>query len=155
MGFELTHGSMQTCKSCATGKAKQKNVPQISDRSPATKINKRVFLNISTIMEPKGDKKVAITRVNWLIIVDEFSGMKISSFHDTKNGIVEPTCERFENWRQNSRPVKFIRCDNRGENVKLESRAKNKDWKLNLEFEYTGRDTSQRNHMAEVGFATI
>ena len=81
--------------------------------------------------------------------------MKISSFHDTNNGIVEPTCERFENWRQNDRPVKFIRCDNGVENVKLESRSNSKYWKLNLEFEYTGRDTSQRNHMAEVGFATI
>ena len=39
--------------------------------------------------------------------------------------------------------------------MKLESRAKSKYWKLNLEFEYTGRDTPQRNHMAEVAFATI
>ena len=51
--------------------------------------------------------------------------------------------------------MKFIRCDNGGENVKLDSIAKIKDWKLNLEFEYTGRDTPQHNHMAEVGFATI
>ena len=94
-------------------------------------------------------------RINCLIMVDEYSSMTISLFCDTKNGIVEPTCEIFENWRQNGRPVNFIRCDNGGENVKLESRAKRKDWKLNLEFEYTGRDTPQRNHMAEVGFTTI
>ena len=93
--------------------------------------------------------------MNWLIMVDEYSGMKISLFHDTKNGIVDPTCERFYHWRQNGRPVKLIRCDNRGENVKLDSRAKIKDWKLNLEFEYTGGDTPQRNHMVEVGFSNI
>ena len=96
------------------------------------KSNERIFLDMSTIKEPRGDKKVTITRLNWLIVVDEYSGMKISLFHDTKNGIVEPTCEIFENWRHNGRPVKFIRCDNGGENVKLESRAKSKDWKLNL-----------------------
>ena len=123
---------MQTCESCATGKAKKKNVPQISDQNPATKSNERVLLDISKIKEPKRDKKVTITRMNWLIIVDEFRGMKISSFHDTNNGIVEPTCDRFENWRQNGRPVEFIRCDNGGENVKLESKARIKDWKLNL-----------------------
>ena len=84
MGFELTRGSMHTCKSCATGKAKQKNVPQISDHNPVTKCNEWVFLDISTIKGPKVDKKVAITRMNWFIVVDEFSGMNISSFHDTK-----------------------------------------------------------------------
>ena len=130
-------------------------MPQISDHNPATKINERVFLHIYTIKEPKGDKKFMITRMKWLIVVDDYIGMKISSFYDTKNGIVEPTCDRFENWRQNGRPVKFVRCDNRGENVNLESRAKSKDWKLKLEFEYTRRDTPQRNHVIEVGFATI
>ena len=39
--------------------------------------------------------------------------------------------------------------------MKLESRAKIKDWKLKPDFEYTVRDTPQRNHIAEVGFATI
>ena len=155
MGFELTRWSFQTCELCATGKSKQKNVPQISDHNPATKRNERIFLDISTIKEPKGDKEVAITRMNWLIMVDEYSGMKISSFHDTKNGMLEPTCDMFENWRQNGRPMKFIRCDNGGENVKLESRANIKDWKLNLEFEYTGRDTPQQNHMTEVEFSTL
>ena len=155
MGFELTRGSLQTCESCATGKSKQKNVPQISDHNPSTKSNERIFLDIYTIKEPKDDKKVTITRMDWFIMVDEYSGMKISSFHDTKNGIVEPTWEIFENWRQNVHPVKFIQCDNGGENVNIESRAKRKDWNLNLEFEYTGRDTLQRNHMAELGLSTI
>ena len=126
-------------------------MPQISDHNLATKSNERLFLDISKINEPKGDKNVVIKRMNWLIMVDKYSIMKISSFPDTKNGIVEPTCEIFENWRQNGCPVKFIRCDNRGENVKLKSIVKSKYWKLNLDFEYTVRDTPQQNHMTEVG----
>ena len=82
---------MQTCKSCATGKANQKSLTQISDHNLATKSNERIFLDIPTIKEPKGDKKVTVTRMNWLIMVDNYSGMKISSFHDTKNGMVDPT----------------------------------------------------------------
>ena len=39
--------------------------------------------------------------------------------------------------------------------MKLQSIAMSKYWKINLEFEYIGKDTPQRNHMAEVGFATI
>ena len=102
-------------------------MPQISDHNPATKSNERFFLDISTIKEPKGKKKVTITRMSWLIMVDKYISMKISSFNDTKDGMVDPTCERFDHWRQNGRQVKFIRCDNKGENVKLESRAKIKD----------------------------
>ena len=60
-----------------TGKAKQKNVPQISDHNLATKSNERIFLDVSTIKEPKGEKKVTIKRMNWLIMVDKYSGMKI------------------------------------------------------------------------------
>ena len=71
MGFELTHGSLQTCESCATSKAKQKNVPQTSDHNLATKSNEQVSLDISTIKESKGDDKVIITRMNWLIVVDK------------------------------------------------------------------------------------
>ena len=80
-----------------TGKAKQNNVPQISDHNMATKSNERIFLDVFTIKEPKGDKKVTIKRMNWLIMVDEYSGIKISSFHDNNNGMVDPTCNIFEN----------------------------------------------------------
>jgi hypothetical protein len=31
----------------------------------------------------------------------------------------------------------------------------NVDWKLNVELEFTGRDTPQRNYLAEVGFHVL
>jgi hypothetical protein len=51
--------------------------------------------------------------------------------------------------------VKTIRCDNTGENTKLQKRLQSKDWKINVEFEYTARNTPQQNHLAELGFAIV
>ena len=52
-------------------------------------------------------------------------------------------------------PVKVSRCDNAGENIKMEDRLGSADWKLTVEFEYTARDTPQQNSHAEVGITTL
>jgi hypothetical protein len=51
--------------------------------------------------------------------------------------------------------VKYIRMDNAGENKLLQKRAESKDWKLNITYEYTARDTPQQNHLAELALATM
>jgi hypothetical protein len=88
-------------------------------------------------------------------MVDEATQLKFSDFFETKNGMIEPTCEKLYQWQQTNKAVKFIRMDNGGENKGLESRANSADWKLNIKFEYTGRETPQRNHLAELGFAIL
>ena len=47
-------------------------------------------------------------------------------------------------------PVKIVSFDNGGENIKLEERCNSVDWKLCIKFEYIGRATPQRNHLAEL-----
>jgi len=84
------------------------------------------------------------------MIVDERIKYAISAFFPTKGGMVEPTCELFQKLKDKGMPVKIVRCDNGGENLKLEERCNNVDWKLSVKFEYTGRATSQRNHLAEL-----
>jgi hypothetical protein len=69
--------------------------------------------------------------------------------------MVEPSCEQFQKWNQAGKIVKFVRCDNAGENKTLEKRANSVEWKLNIQFEYTPRDTPQHNHLAELAFASI
>jgi len=88
-------------------------------------------------------------------MVDERTQMKFTDFFETKNGMVEPTCEQLYKWKASGIPVKFIRLDNSGENQLLKIRADSSDWKLNVQFEFTGRATPQRNHLAELGFAVI
>ena len=154
LGYELTRGTMKPCVSCAIAKAKQKNVPKLSKHEPSKQVNGRVYLDISTVKKPK-DVKVTLTKPNWRLIVDEKTRMKINDFYETKNGMVEPTCEKFNRWEQNDMGVRTVRLDNAGENKKLEKRAGSVDWKLNLTFEFTARDTPQQNSLVEVGFATL
>jgi hypothetical protein len=40
-------------------------------------------------------------------------------------------------------------------NIALEKRLKSSDWKSDIVLEYTGRDTPQRNSLAEVSFHTL
>ena len=82
-------------------------------------------------------------------------GLKFSDFFETKDGMVEPTCSKMNQWKQQGKPVKIVQMDNAEENLKLAKAANGKDWKLNLEIEYTGKATSQRNHLVELGFATL
>jgi len=154
LGWELTRGTMNVCQSCAAGKAKQKNVPKDSEHHPATENGERVFLDIATVKKPQGTN-LRVTKPNWRIIVDERTGLKFSDFYATKNGMVEPTCEQFNRWKQANKPVKHVRCDNAGENKLLQQRCNSKDWKLDIDFEYTARNTPQQNHLAELGFAVI
>jgi hypothetical protein len=37
----------------------------------------------------------------------------------------------------------------------LQQRSQSADWKLNIKFEFTARDTPQQNHLAELGFAHL
>jgi hypothetical protein len=69
--------------------------------------------------------------------------------------MVEPTCQLLNQWKQENTPAKYVRLDNAGENELLKARAQSKDWKLNLTFEFTARDTPQQNHLAELGFASL
>jgi len=81
--------------------------------------------------------------------------MKFSDFFQTKNAMVEPTCEKFMRWKQAGFPVKNVQLDNSGENKLLKARCDSADWKLGIDFEFTARDTPQQNHLAELAFATL
>ena len=81
--------------------------------------------------------------------------IKFGSFHNAKNEMVEPVCEQLYRWKQNGLGIEVIRCDNAGENKLLQQRCNSKDWKLNIEFEFTARDTPQQNHQAEIAITNI
>ena len=91
---------------------------------------------------------------HWKIIVDEKTGKKWSEFSETKIGMVEPTCEWLNKMKTRKIPVKVIRLDPGGENVKLEKRCSTQEWQniQPIEFEFTSRDTPQHNSLAEVAF---
>jgi hypothetical protein len=152
--IETLRGAMKACEGCAVAKAKQKNVPKESHETAiASKEERRMFLDVSTVKKMKDGPNV--TKPNWLIIVDQRSALKFTQFCQTKDGMVEPTCQLLNKWKQENMPVKHVRLDNAGENELLKTRTQSKDWKLNLTFEFTARDTPQQNHLAELGFASL
>ena len=88
-------------------------------------------------------------------MVDEMTKMKWSNFYEKKDGMVKPTCEQFEKWKQKNKPVAIVLCDNGGENKALALRSKSAERKLGIDFEWTARNTPQQNTLVEVGFTTI
>ena len=156
MGWTIARGILGVCESCAKGKAKQKNVANNSPDGPkpkAEEVGGRVYLDLSRLINP--NDQFQPRRPNWCLVVDETTGYKTSSFHETKDGMVEPTCARFKQWAKEEREVKIIRMDNAGENKKLVKQLNSPSWQLYPKIEYTARDTPQHNHLAEVGFATL
>jgi len=63
---------------------------KFSNHVPTDKPGTRFFLDLSKIMKPSELKSMG--KSNWLIIVDEMSKLKFSSFRLTKGATVEPTC---------------------------------------------------------------
>jgi Reverse transcriptase (RNA-dependent DNA polymerase) len=154
LGWELTK-SDATCEACAIGKARQKNIIVKPKKATNFENSGRIHLDISSIINTEYAEFERTPKPYWRIIVDERTQLKFSDFHTTKSGMVEPTCELIQSWKNSGKSIKYIRCDDGGENKALEKRLKSSDWKINIKFEYTGRDTPQRNSLAEVAFYVI
>jgi hypothetical protein len=153
LGWELTCGTLGVREPCTEAKAKQKHLPRHPDASPSTKDEKRIYLDIAMIKKTKKGPKVY--KGNWRIMVDERTQLNISDFFNTKNRMVEETCEQLFRWKESGRGAEIIRLDNAGEKKLLQQRSQSVDWKLNVKFEFTARDTPQQNHLAELGFTHL
>jgi hypothetical protein len=153
-GYQDNAGQDEPCEGCTVAKARQKNVPRVnSTQVRATTFGEQVYSNISTVKQL--DDGPTVTKPNWHMLVDEVTRLKVSTFYDTKKGMVEPTCELFQCWKLGGFPVKVVQQDNAGENKILQSRSDSAAWKLGIKYKYTARDTPQQNHLAELAFATI
>jgi hypothetical protein len=154
LGWTISKGSLGVCESCAIAKAKQKNVKNGGEvKKKSEVINGRIYIDQSRLVNSTAEQQPK--RPNWCLLVDEKTGFKSTSFHETKDGMIEPICAKLKNWKTNNREVKTIRMDNAGENKQLIKRLHSKDWQLYPKIEFTARDTPQHNHKVEVGFATL
>ena len=153
LDWTIKRGALKPCEACAVGKARQKNVTKMSEEPTAETVGGRIFLDLATIKQRKGMPKPQFPA--WEMIVDDRTGMKITKFHRSKDAMVEPTCALLYQWKSQGIDVKRVRLDNAGENKTLQERSKSADWKLNLEFEFTARDSPQFNAKVEVGLSTI
>ena len=83
--------------------------------------------------------------------MDDATGFKFSFFLKQKSETAGKVTELIKHLKEYK--VKFIRCDNAGENLKLEEACKKEGF--GIKFEYTAPGTPQQNGKVERAFATL
>jgi hypothetical protein len=129
-------------------KAEQKGYKKVS-KNKSTITGKRLSIDISCLKNSSfGGSKY------WLLIVDEATNMMWSYFLRRNPEASRKVIEFVNELKRNDgNMVKFIRCDNLGENQALKQEMKKKGF--NLQFEFTAPGTPQENGKVEIAFATL
>ena len=151
--WQLTRGQLMACEACAVGKARQWNLGNHSSEPLPVSNCMRVFLDILLIKKPESVSGMYKPHLH--IVVMEAMQLKFVHFFETKDGMVEPTCELFSCWKHAGHGVEIICLDNAGENLALQNRCNSATWQLGIKFEFTARDTPQQNSLEEVGIFTL
>ncbi|MFM8622588.1 MAG: hypothetical protein ACKOB3_04330, partial [Holophagaceae bacterium] len=148
LNWKLTGDKDTSCEECMIAKAKRENVNKVS-KNPSTIPGSRISINISSVKTPEHGQKGRY----WLLVVDEATNMKWSFFLATKKQQV-PVLQGFiKTLKEMGNPVKYIRCDNAGENESLKKQLDLEG--SNIRFEFTARMTPQQNGKVERAFATL
>ena len=141
-------GSMHHCEGCGLGKMKQKNInKELVAR--AKSVGERMFMDISSIKH-----KSAGGAKFWALFMDDYSGFLMSRFLKKKSDLAEEGSTLIKRLNiENGIKVKAVRCDNAGENKKMEEKCVAEN--LGVKFEYTAVGTPQQNGRVERKFATL
>ena len=90
----------------------------------------------------------------WILIVDEATDMKWSYFVKLKSELKRKVIDLIKELKsKDNKFVKYIRCDNAGENNELQAACALEE--LGIIFEYTAPGTPQSNGTVEQSFATL
>jgi hypothetical protein len=141
-------GTFNPCADCQMAKSKQNAVTKESD-TRSTIPGERLFIDTSSVKAKSfGGSKF------WLLVVDDCTDVAWSAFLNKKSDQVERiTVLVKELEKKHKITVKYIRCDNAGENGSLEKECAKQG--LGIQFEYTGPGTPQFNGRVERKFATL
>ena len=146
--WKLT-GKFETCRHCKESNAQQKGVSRTSN-TQSTKPGERLFIDITSIQAHSfGGKKF------WLVVVDDATNLTWSFFLQQKNATAKEMFTLLKHLHSNGVIIKYIRCDNAGENVALETMIKTDPDLKHIQFEYTPRDSPQYNGKVERKIAIL
>jgi hypothetical protein len=130
----------------------QKKVPKTTDTESAVP-GERVFIDMSSVSQHTslGGAKV------WLCSVDDATGITWNHLLKRKSDAPKKVMQLARKLLDRGQQVKFIRCDNAGELRKLQKTCEESPEKYlrDIQFEFTGRDTPQRNGKVERKIATM
>jgi hypothetical protein len=145
-GFKSS-GSFDKCEQCAIAKARQKNVNKQwlgSSNLPG----ERLYINISSIKERSfsGAKF-------WVLIVNDYSDYCWSFIMKNKSDLKTRIKTLLTDLKIANRIVRFIRCDDAGENMTMKNDPEIKAF--GIKFEFLSPRTPQRNGKVEKKFQTL
>ena len=107
-------GKLEPCEPCAESKSRQKDVSKsLVPRSKQK--SERIFLDGTSVKHTSvGGSK------HWVVALDDATNKLWSFFMKNKDGQVDLLLDHFKDLKAKGTPVKFVRCDNAGENKSLE-----------------------------------
>jgi len=148
LNWKLTGNQNVPCEECLIAKAKRANVNKEATNKSVIP-GERISIDISSVKTKDNLKSGRF----WLLVVDEATDMKWSFFLTSKKQQV-PTLQGFiKTLKELGHPVKYIRCDNAGENESLKNQLTAEG--SSIRFEFTARMTPQQNGKVERAFATL
>ena len=147
-GWKLTKRPFIRCEPCAIGKARQKNLGR-GESNPPKKIGQLWYIDGMRLKRPKKGKDSFPSNNCLVMAVEHLSGATMIGWYAKKNGFIQEFCAKFYALNENSQKViERMRCDDAGENYKLQEAINGKDWKMAVKFEFTAK-TPQMNSRVE------
>ena len=143
-------GDFEVCSHCAEAKAKAAAIPKtVDDEKRSKKPGERLSFDVSSIKARSyGGAKY------WLLVMDDATGFIWSYYLKYKSQVKDKMVELIKHLDQKyGYKVKFLRCDNAGENIKTEEECFKQGF--GITFEYTSPNTPQQNGRVERKFATL
>jgi transposase InsO family protein len=140
-------GSFDTCEQCAIAKERQKNVDKRWSAS-SNLPGEHLYIDISSIKERSfGGAKF------WALIVDDYSDYCWSFVMKNKSDLKTRIKMLLTDLKIANQIMKFIRCDDAGENMTMKNDPEIKSF--GSKFEFSGTRTPQRNGKVEMKFQTL
>jgi hypothetical protein len=146
--WTLSKQTLNDCSDCLVGKAKRLKLNKESTNQSKVP-GERLMIDISSV-KTKDSKRIG---KYWLLVVDEATSMKWSFFLKSKDSQVPLLTGFIKTLQSQNKKVKYIRCDNAGENLSLQQSLEGEG--MNIKFEFTARETPQQNGKVERAFATL
>jgi hypothetical protein len=141
-------GQLDKCEDCAMGKIRQKNIKSGSDgknvkQKKGYSPGECLSFDISSVKVQSLSKSKY-----WLLVIDEKTDMCWSFFLKQKSDLPHVMIEHINELKSKyKKEVKFLRCDNAGENKELEKKCY--EGNLGIEFKFTAPNTPQQNGKVE------
>jgi hypothetical protein len=145
-GFKSS-GNFDTCEQCAIAKAQRKNVNKnmlVSSNLPG----ECLYVDISSIKE-----RTICGAKFWALIVDDYTDYCWSFIMKNKLDLKIKIKTLLTDLKISNRNLRFIRCDNAGENMTMKNDPEIKSF--GIKFEFLGHRNPQSNGKAERKFQTL